>query len=95
MTKVTIKLFATLREKYGKVEVTVECDGSIRGAILEASKILGKEFYLEVFTKKGNFREDRIINVNGRNVKDLMKKGEQIVLDDGDRISIFPPLAGG
>ncbi len=95
MAKVKLKLFATLREKYGRKEIEVECDGSILGAILEASKLLGEEFYWEVFDKEGKFREDRIINVNGRNVKDLIKKGEEIRLKTGDRISIFPPLAGG
>jgi len=61
--------------------------------IENASKILGQEFVDDVYDKKrGKVREDMIIMVNGRNIKDL--EGE-ITLKDNDVIAIFPPLAGG
>ncbi len=88
--KVKIELFATLRDKYKTKSVEVECD-DFKSAIINASKILGEDFYYEVFNEKGEIRNDRIITVNGRNVKDL----EKIELKDGDKIAIFPPIAGG
>jgi len=88
--KARIELYATLREKYGK-SVEVECDGTLKGAFLAASKKLGEDFLKEVFDEEGNFRDDRIITVNGRNIKDeIIEK-----LPENARIAVFPPVAGG
>jgi len=87
--KVKIQLFATLREKYGKKEVIVDAI-NLRDAFYRASEILGDEFLGEVF-KNDVFRDDRIITVNGRNIKDT---GE-IKIKEGDVIAVFPPIAGG
>ncbi|MCS7145004.1 MAG: MoaD family protein [Archaeoglobaceae archaeon] len=88
--KVRIEFYATLREKFGK-SIEVECDGTLRGAFISASKILGEDFLKEVLDEKGNYRDDRIITVNGRNLKDEIIE----ILRDGDRIAVFPPVAGG
>lgn len=87
--KVKIELYATLREKYGK-SIEVECDGTLKGAFIAASKKRGEDFLKEIFDENGNFRNDRIITVNGRNIKDEMKK-----LSENARIAVFPPVAGG
>ena len=93
MVSVKIMLFATLRSKYKTRELVVNCDGTLPNMIENASKILGQEFVDDVYDKKrGKVREDMIIMVNGRNIKDL--EGE-ITLKDNDVIAIFPPLAGG
>jgi len=95
MSNVSIKilLFATFRKKYGSREITVECDGTIRGLIEVASKILGEEFLGDVYDReRGKVRDDLIFTINGRNIKDLK---EDIVLKDQDVVAIFPPLAGG
>ncbi len=93
MVSVKIMLFATLRSKYKTRELTVACDGTLLNMIENASKILGPEFVDDVYDKKrGKIRDDMIIMVNGRNIKDL--EGE-ITLKDNDVIAIFPPLAGG
>ncbi|MEM1564115.1 MAG: MoaD family protein [Candidatus Bathyarchaeia archaeon] len=90
---VKILLFATLRSKYKTRELTVTCDGTFLNMIENASKILGPEFVNDIYDRnEGKVRENMIIMVNGRNIKDL--KGE-ITLKEGDVIAIFPPLAGG
>jgi len=88
--KVKIEFFATLREKYGKA-IEVDCDGTLIGAFIAAAEKLGKNFLSEIFDENGNFRNDRIITVNGRNIKDEMIEK----LEEGDRIAVFPPVAGG
>jgi molybdopterin synthase sulfur carrier subunit len=88
--KVKIELFATFRDKYNAKVVEVECDGSVEDAFRSAARILGEEFLEDVF-KDGKLRQDRIITINGRNVKDL----KEIKLKNGDKIAIFPPIAGG
>jgi molybdopterin synthase sulfur carrier subunit len=93
MPSVKIRLFATLRKKYGVKEVTVECDGTLKGLIESASKILGEEFFNDIYDKEHDkVREDRIFTINGRNIKDF--KGN-IEIKNDDVIAIFPPLAGG
>ncbi len=87
---VRIEFYANLREKYGKY-VDVECDGTLENAFYSAAKMLGEEFLSEIFDDEGNFRKDRIILVNGRNVKDEIVSR----VEDGTRISVFPPVAGG
>ncbi len=58
---------------------------------MAAAEKLGKDFLKEVFDESGNFRDDRIITVNGRNIKD-----ERIEkLTENARIAVFPPVAGG
>ena len=94
MADVTVKvrLFATLRKKYGVKELTVKCDGTLRGAIENASKIIGEGFLREIYDEnQGKIKENMIIMINGRNIKDL----KEIKIKDGDIIAIFPPLAGG
>ena len=88
--RVRINFYATLREKYGKF-VEVECNGTLREAFISASKILGEDFLKDIFDENGEFRKDRIITVNGRNIKDEMIEK----LEDGTRISVFPPISGG
>jgi len=93
MAKVKIKLYATFRAKYGLKEIEIRCDGTINNLLKNAGKMLGKKFIGEIYdTKKENFRDDRIITINGRNIKDIKKT---IILKDGDEIAIFPPIAGG
>jgi len=93
LVSVKILLFATLRSKYKTRELTVTCDGTLLNMIENASKTLGPEFIDDVYDRnRGKVRDDMIIMVNGRNIKDL--KGE-ITLKDNDVVAIFPPLAGG
>lgn len=88
--RVRIELYGTLREKYGKT-VEVDCDGTLRGAFMAAAEKLGKDFLAEIFDESGKFRSDRIITVNGRNIKDEMIER----FEEGTRIAVFPPIAGG
>lgn len=90
MPRVKILLFASLRDKYGVKEIEVETNGSLREAIENASKKLGSDFISEVFDN-GSYRSDRLIFVNGRHIQFL----GNVILQDGDVIAIFPPIAGG
>lgn len=86
-------LFAMLRSKYGIKELKVECDGTLKGLIESASKILGEEFYRDIYdSRRGAVRNNIVFMINGRNIKDL--KGD-LELKDGDVVAIFPQLAGG
>ncbi len=89
--RVRVELFATLR-RFGK-SFEVECTGDLKDAFLAVAKELrdkGDEFLKEIFDEDGNIRKDRIIMIDGRNIKD-----ELIELREGSRITVFPPIAGG
>ncbi len=93
MVLIEIKLFASLRDKYGVRLIEVECDGTIRNLVENAARKLGKSFLASVYdSNRDKVRDDLIFAINGRNLKDL--KGE-IELKAGDKIAIFPPVAGG
>jgi len=93
MIKVKIKLYATFRGKYGLKEFEVQSDGTLTDLVKNAGKVVGEGFIDDMYsTKKEIFRDDRIVTVNGRNVKDIKS---DIVLKEGDEIAIFPPIAGG
>ena len=93
MVIIEIILFATLRDKYGVRKIEIECDGTIRNLIDNTARRLGDSFLASVYdSDREKVRDDLIFAINGRNLKDL--KGE-IELKEGDRIAIFPPVAGG
>lgn len=85
--KVKVMLFATLR-RFGK-EFEVE-GNSLEDVLKKLAEKLGDEFYKEIFDENGKIRQDRIITVDGRNIKD-----EEPKLKEGSVIAIFPPIAGG
>jgi molybdopterin converting factor small subunit len=76
--KVTVRLFATLRDLLPKdkkmVTVKLETDSTVE-ELLEHFKV-SQEFPL-------------IIKINGKNGT------KNTVLENGDRVGIFPPVGGG
>lgn len=91
MAKVKIKMYATIREKFKEGEVAVVAD-----TVIEAIKKLVEmhpELKEEVLDENFNLKNDYIYLLNGRNIE-FLKKGETPI-EDGDKISIFPPVAGG
>jgi molybdopterin synthase sulfur carrier subunit len=91
MATVTVKVYATIREKFSHGSVQISGDTfieAIRKLVLEYPELKG-----EVLTEDMNFEGDYIYLLNGRNVE-FVNKGETPI-KDGDKISIFPPVAGG
>jgi molybdopterin synthase sulfur carrier subunit len=94
MVKVTLELFATLREEYKTKRVDIICEPDLHKFFEAASRILGSEFLSDIYEDHANkvFRADRLITVNGRNIKDMKKIP---ALKDDDVVAVFPPIAGG
>jgi molybdopterin synthase sulfur carrier subunit len=92
MATVTVKVFATIREKFG--HDSVQISGS---TFIEAIRKLVSEYPElkdEVLREDMNhLKGDYIYLLNGRNVEYLHK--EETLIKDGDKISIFPPIGGG
>lgn len=91
--KVKVKVFATLREVMDK-EIDLDLPESI--SISSLLNVLCDRYpglYGELFDAPGTLKKFVNILKNGRNVYFI--NGLDTVLDDGDTIAMFPPLAGG
>ena len=90
MAKVTVKLFANLREQAGKTNI--EIDGNdlreVLNSLIEKYNGLG-----ELIFNNEEFHPFIHVLVNGISVKD--KDGLDTMLSTGDEIALFPPVSGG
>ena len=90
---IELRMFATFREAVGQKTINREFpEGATVEVVLEG---LQEEFEdLEGrFFENGEIRPQVNVLKNGREVLHL--EGLETTLEDGDTISIFPPVAGG
>lgn len=89
--QLTLKFFANFREAVGKKLVEREFpDGATVGDVLEALEADYEDLNL---IERGDIRPQINVLKNGREVLHLA--GIETALEDGDTLSIFPPVAGG
>lgn len=91
MAKVSIRVYATTREKFPPGNVEIEGE-----TVIEVLRKLVEKFpdiKDEILDEKLNLTDRYIYLLNGRNVN-FMKSGETRV-EKGDIISVFPPVTGG
>lgn len=87
-----LRFFANFREAVGQKSVYREYAGDCRvGDVLHDLEDEYPE--MELFAEDGSIREYISILKNGRDV--THEDGLETALDDGDTVSIFPPVAGG
>ncbi|AHF98572.1 molybdopterin converting factor [Halostagnicola larsenii XH-48] len=88
-----LRFFATFREAVGQKEVrrTVADGLSVGDALSELeAEYDGLEGKL---LEDGSIRPQLSVLKNGRDVAHMA--GTDTILEDGDRLSVFPPVAGG
>lgn len=87
---VELRFFANFREAVGQKTLEREYpDGTTVGEVLSD---LVEEYGLDVF-EDGELRTQLSIMKNGKDVVHI--DGVDTRLDDGDTLSVFPPVAGG
>ncbi|MEW6222550.1 MAG: HemK2/MTQ2 family protein methyltransferase [Candidatus Hadarchaeota archaeon] len=93
--KVEIRLFSNLRELAGQKSVHEEVPegATVEDAVKKLAGRLGKEFQGRVIDEAGHLRKMFSILVNEQLIARL--DGPLTKLEEGDVISIFPPVAGG
>jgi len=85
-----LRFFANFREAVGQKTLEREYpDGTTVGEVLSD---LVEEYGLDVF-EDGELRTQLSIMKNGKDVVHI--DGVDTRLDDGDTLSVFPPVAGG
>lgn len=94
--KVTVRLFATLREIAGRGEIEIDLPGkSAVGNLLDRlSKDYGADFENYIFEERTRqFRPYLQIVVDGKYTS--TSEGLSIELRDGSVVAILPPVGGG
>jgi len=89
---IEFRAFATFRQTVGQKSIVREYDDI--ATVGDALHALTEEFPdLDVFDDDGNPREFASILKDGRDITHL--QGLDTELEDGDTVSLFPPVAGG
>jgi molybdopterin synthase sulfur carrier subunit len=89
--QIELRFFANFREAVGQKTLRREFeDGQRAGDVL---RTLSEEFTEMDLFEEGELREYLTILRNGTDITHL--EGLETALEDGDELSVFPPVAGG
>jgi molybdopterin synthase sulfur carrier subunit len=89
-----LRFFATFRKAVGQKVVEREyADDATVGDVLAAIESEWPELVGEILDDDGDIQPQLSILKNGREVVHI--DGTETTLEDGDRLSVFPPVAGG
>jgi molybdopterin synthase sulfur carrier subunit len=93
-TELELRFFATFREAVGRKEIDrrFDVDATV-GDVLAGIEAEFPELVGELLDGDGDIQPQLSVLKNGREVVHL--DGTATELDDGDRLSVFPPVAGG
>jgi molybdopterin synthase sulfur carrier subunit len=90
--EIEMRFFANFREAAGQKTVEDEFEGGT--TVGEILRSLEEEYpEMEIFDEDGQLRDYLTIMKNGRNISYIDKL--ETVMEDGDVLSVFPPVAGG
>ncbi|MEM3832659.1 MAG: MoaD family protein [Thermoprotei archaeon] len=94
MVRVKVVFYATFREKFKVNEIDLDIDGTLKSLIDSLVNNLGEEVRKELYDDNAKYiKGDVIMLVNGRSIEYL--GGPNARFNDGDKVAIFPPVAGG
>ncbi|HSF83203.1 MAG TPA: MoaD family protein [Anaerolineales bacterium] len=92
--QITVRGYLTLKELVGKRQVLLPA-GSTLGDLLGSLQVDLEGSYKETAHAGGAAPFEHLVTLlNGRHVTHLLG-GMDTVLQEGDEVSIFPPIAGG
>lgn len=89
---VKVKTFANLKEVFREKATLKLKEGAVLKDLLSPVHLPPKALEV-IMDESGNIRPSILILKNGRNIRFL--RGLFTRLEDGDKVSIFPPVCGG
>ncbi|KAA9410767.1 MoaD family protein [Haloarcula hispanica] len=89
--QIELRFFANFREAVGQKTVQREYENDLQAG--DVLRQLSEEFTEMDLFEDGELREYLTILRNGTDIAHL--DGEETALEDGDELSVFPPVAGG
>ncbi|MFO7624981.1 MAG: MoaD/ThiS family protein [Anaerolineales bacterium] len=93
MITITLQGYLTLKQQVGTRQLPVPTGSSLRDLLALLERDLGLHFEDEPI-EAGALRGQLIVLVNGVHCRHL-PESLSTILKDGDRVAIFPPVAGG
>lgn len=91
--QIELRFFANFREPVGQKVLEWEYDGGAVPVGDVLHDLVDEYPELDFFEEDGELREFLNIMKNGRDVN--LIDGLETPLEDGDKLSLFPPVAGG
>ena len=91
MARVSVKMFATVREAAGTSECVLDAD-DLADLVSKLRRNLGPALS-KVLNQSDSDHEGLVILVNGHNVARRNRKA--VKFHDGDDVALFPPVSGG
>ncbi|MCJ2532791.1 MAG: MoaD family protein [Candidatus Thermoplasmatota archaeon] len=91
MARVSVKMYATVREASGMDEVQV--DASNLAELLDALVSLADPGLRRLLSTGAPRSDVLVVLLNGRNITPV--DPSSVELSEGDEVAIFPPVSGG
>jgi molybdopterin synthase sulfur carrier subunit len=91
MARVSVRLFASVREAAGRSDCDI--DASNLGELIESMKSRFDPALARILVGREADPESVVILVNGMNIG--RTPAGTVRLSDGDEVAIFPPVSGG
>lgn len=90
---IELRFFATYRAAVGQKTVERDYDADTVGTVLRSIEAEWPELAGELLDDEGAIRPQLSVLKNGREVTHL--EGTETMVEAGDTVSVFPPVAGG
>ncbi len=92
--QITVQGYLTLKELVGKRQISLPAESTLQDLLANLRNDLDEQFKQQADGGFQQLTELLVVLLNGRHDSHL-PEGMDTVLQEGDEVAIFPPIAGG